>query len=403
MSKSLGYIYRNPGRTVWMMKYYQDGRKIVKSTGTDDEKAAQAQLNAATTDASRGVPTEAKVGKIKFDAAADDLLVDYANNGYDSADDAEGRIRNHLTPFFGGRKLSAITTPIVNAYIQRRRKAQAKNGTINRELALLKRMFTLAHRAGLIVARPYIPKLDEHNVRKGFFEEDAFANVCRHLTPEIAAVATVAYLTGWRIASEILPLEWRQVDLKVGTITLDPDTTKNDEPRVFPITDDLRAVLEARQAIRLTQLAAGHLCPWVFFRLKATGRRGLSPQHRGHAAVAVTPQPIKRFDKQWTAACLAAHVPGRLPHDCRRTAIRNMSRRGVPERVAMTLTGHKTRSVFDRYRIVNETDLRDAQARLNGQLPAVMDTPMDTPANNSAPAKVKSSKTLRKFGGAARI
>jgi hypothetical protein len=59
--------------------------------------------------------------------------------------------------------------------------------------------------------------------------------------------------------------------------------------------------------------------------------------------------------------------------------------------------------VFDRYRIVNETDLRDAQARLNGQLPAVMDTPMDTPANNSAPAKVKSSKTLRKFGGAARI
>jgi integrase len=407
MSKSLGFIYRKPGRSVWMMKYYQDGRKIVKSTGTANKTKAQAALNAATTDAGRGVPTDAKVGKLKFDAAAANLLTDYANNNYDSEDDAEGRIRNHLTPFFGGLKLSAIKTPLINAYIQQRRKAKAKNATINRELGLLKRMFTLAHRAELIVFRPYIPKLDEHNVRKGFFEDEAFDAVCRRLTPEIAAVATMAYLTGWRIDSEILPLEWRQVDLKAGTITLDPDTTKNDEPRVFPITDDLRVVLEQREAVRATQLAAGHLCPWVFFRLKATGRRGLSPQHRAHATVPVTPQPIKRFNKQWKTATTAAGCPGRVPHDFRRTAIRNMSRRGVPERVAMTLTGHKTRAVFDRYRIVNETDLRDAQARLNGQLPgrapALMDTPMDTPDEKPAAAKPKSFKSLRKSGGAARI
>src|SRR5580765_5435613 len=110
MRQSLGYLYRNPGRRVWMMKYYQDGRLIRKTTGTDDEKEAQAQLNAATTDAGRGVPTGAKVGKVKFDAAADDLLADYANNAYDSEDDAEGRIRNHLKPFFGGMKLTAIKT-----------------------------------------------------------------------------------------------------------------------------------------------------------------------------------------------------------------------------------------------------------------------------------------------------
>ena len=100
-----------------------------------------------------------------------------------------------------------------------------------------------------------------------------------------------------------------------------------------------------------------------------------------------TPKPIKRYNKQWEAACKAAGCPGRIPHDFRRTAIRNMSRRGVPERVAMTLTGHKTRAVFDRYRIVNETDLRDAQRRLEGQLPAAMATPMATPAPNAAPVE----------------
>jgi integrase len=408
MRKSLGFIYRKPGRSVWMMKYYQDGRPVRKSTGTEDEKEAQARLNASTTDAGRGVPTAAKVGKIKFDAAAANLLTDYANNEYDSEDDAEGRIRNHLTPYFGGWKLSTIDASAIAAYIKHRRGQKAKNGTINRELALLKRMFTLAQRAALIVFRPYIPKLDEHNVRKGFFEDDAFARVCRHLTPEIAAVATVAFVTGWRIDSEILPLEWRQVDMKAGTITLDPDTTKNDEPRVFPFTADLRAVFEARQAIHAATEATGQLTPRVFFRLVAKGRRGLSAQHRGHAAIVPTPKPIKRFNKQWATACDLAGCPGRLPHDFRRTAIRNMSRRGVPERVAMQLAGHKTRAVFDRYRIVNEADLREAAARLEGQVPAVphaagTGTPTGTPLAATGTASRKSSKTLRKFGGAARI
>jgi integrase len=403
--KSLGYIYQDArrGRRVWMMKYYQDGRLIRKSTGTTDETEAQAALNAATTDAGRGVPTEAKVGKIKFDTAADDLLADYANNQYDSLDSAEARIDNHLRPRFGGMKLTAITTPAINAYIQQRRREKAKNATINRELGLLRRMFTLAHRAGLIVVRPYIPRLDEHNVRKGFFEEAAFASVVRHLTPVIADVATVGYLTGWRIDSEVLPLEWAQVDLKAGTITLEADTTKNDEPRVFPMTDDLRVVFERRQARRAAMAALGHICPFVFFREVAAGRRGLSPQHRGHTAVAVEPKRIKRFNKQWRSACAAAGCPGRVPHDFRRTAVRNMSRRGVPERVAMTLTGHKTRSVFDRYRIVNETDLRDAQARLDGQLSQFMGSPTGSPTENTTTAKTKSAKTFRKFGGAARI
>jgi integrase len=418
MSKSLGYIYRKPGRSIWMMKYYQDGRPIRKTTGTDDETEAQAALNAATTDAGRGVPTEAKVGKITVDAALASVLDDYDNNDFDSRDDAEGRIRNHLTPFFGGRKMTAITTPQINAYIKWRRagrgtysdrrgrvrrRAKASNATINRELSLLGRGFTLAHQARLLVYMPYIPKLEERNVRKGFFDDDAFEQVCARLTPEVADVARVAYVTGWRTDSEILTLEWPQIELKAGTVTLYPDTTKNREGRVFPMTGDLRAVFERRQARREAMLALGHICPFVFFREVAAGRRGLSKQHRAYTTVAVEPKRIKRFNKQWKTACAAAGCPGRTPHDFRRTAIRNMSRRGVPERVAMQLAGHKTRAVFDRYRIVNEADLREAQAKLEGQVSAIMGTPAGTPNENTTTAATKSAKTLRKFGGAARI
>ena len=368
--QSLGNIYRKPGRAVWMMKYYQHGRPVYKTTGTDDERKARAALAAATTDTSRGIPTDAAIGKLTFDTAAADLLTDYANNNYDSEADAEGRIRNHLTPFFGGMKLTAIRTPHINAYITRRRLQHAKNGTINRELALLKRMFTLAQRAALIVFRPHVPKLDEHNVRKGFFEADAFAAVCRHLPEVLADVATMGYITGWRVDSEIVPLEWRQIDLGPGGwITLDPDTTKNDEPRVFPITAELRAILERRQARRQAMRDLGHVCSRVFFREVAAGRRGLSKAHKAYATIAVEPKPIKRFEKMWGAAATAAGYPGRIRHDLRRTAVRNMNRRGVPDTVAMKLTGHKTRSVYDRYNIVDAADLRGAQARLEDQLP----------------------------------
>ena len=87
----------------------------------------------------------------------------------------------------------------------------------------------------------------------------------------------------------------------------------------------------------------GVVCPWVFHR---DGKR------------------IHDYRNAWASAVAAAAIPGRIPHDFRRTAVRNLVRAGVPENTAMMLTGHKTRSVFDRYDIVDEDDLRDAVQRL---------------------------------------
>jgi integrase len=228
---------------------------------------------------------------------------------------------------------------------------------MNRELTVLKRAFSLALQSGKLLAKPHIPMLRENNARTGFFEADQLASVLAHLPAPIQPVIRFAAITGWRIADEVLPLEWRQVDFAAGEVRLDVGTTsegrvfttKNDEGRVFPITEELRAVLEAQHAEHLRLKQTGQIAPWVFVRLVAKGRGG-----------ATSPKRIRAFNKAWKAACTAAGAPDRIPHDLRRTAVRNLVRAGIPERVAMMMTGHKTRSVFERDNIVSSGDLKAA-------------------------------------------
>jgi integrase len=188
--------------------------------------------------------------------------------------------------------------------------------------------------------------LEEDNVRQGFFEREQFVSIRKHLPEWVQPVADFAYVTGWR-KSEILGLQWRQVDFEAGYVRLEAGTTKNREARQFPFTSELRTILEAQKAKADALAKAGKICPWVF--------------NRGG-------KPLGEFKHSWKSACIKAGLPGRLMHDFRRTAVRNLVRAGVPERVAMKLTGHKTRSVFERYNIVSEGDLRDAAARLDSFL-----------------------------------
>jgi integrase len=238
--------------------------------------------------------------------------------------------------------------------IAERMEAKARNGEINRELALLKRMFSLTTKQGQLIYRPYIAMLKEDNVRTGFFEHDQFLAVLKHLPHELQPVITFGYLTGWRISSEVLPLEWRQVDFKAGEVRLDKGTTKNGEERVFPMTVELRTLLEARKAEHDRLKKAGMIIPNVFFRMVADERGGEKK-----------PRLIIAFTKAWKVAVRDAGCPGRIPHDLRRTAVRNFVGSGIQETVAMKLTGHKTRSVLDRYNVVSDNDLKGAAAALD--------------------------------------
>jgi integrase len=176
--------------------------------------------------------------------------------------------------------------------------------------------------------------LPERNARQGFFEQEEFEAMVEHLPTYLKDFVRFAYLSGWR-KGEISQLQWADVDRKAHVIRLRPDTSKTQEGRVLVLDEELWNLLERRWQEQAS-------VPWVFHRKGAQ---------------------IGDFKKAWRTACRKGGVPGKLFHDLRRTAVRNMVRAGVPERVAMAVSGHKTRSIFDRYNIVNEQDLREAMVR----------------------------------------
>ena len=153
----MGRIYRQAGRSHWQLKYSRDGQVIFESARTADRAAAKRLLRQREAAIDRGEPVHLKVRRFGFDEAARDLLNDYQIQGYRSRSCVERHIRLHLAPFFGGRPLVKITAIKVRAYTKARQAEGAANATINRELAALKRMFSLAIQARLISHRPYIP------------------------------------------------------------------------------------------------------------------------------------------------------------------------------------------------------------------------------------------------------
>jgi integrase len=342
----------------WWIKYQVCGRPVCVSSGSEKKEDAKKLLRQREHRVDSGAPVTAHQNRVTFEDAAADLVNDYTVNKRRSLRVVNLRLRKHLTPYFAHRRLMTIDVVDARAYTAHRLAQGASNASVNRDLIILKRMCTLAMQAGKLTIRPYIPLLKEDNVRKGFFEPQQSASVQRHLPPHMRGIAAFAFVTGWRTPSEILTLEWRQVDLKQGEVRLDVGTTKNGEGRVFPITTELRRILDAQQEVaKNVKREHGTIPRHVFCHTKGA--------KAGHGVTE------GGYNKAWRKARVAAGCPGRIPHDFRRTAVRNLVRGGVPERVAMQLTGHKTRAVFERYNIVSAGDLRDAARRLDTYSPAV--------------------------------
>ena len=270
-------------------------------------------------------------------ALIDAYLQDYEVRQFRSVSTARGRVA-HLAAFFGrDAHAAALTTDQIHQYQLARRAAGAATGTVNRETSALHRMCTLAVHWGWLDTVPGFPdRLRENPPRQGFFEHPEYLAVRAHLPAPWQDILDVAYYSGWR-KNEILGLTWEEIDAAGGVIRLSPSRSKTLVGRILPISQPIAEALARRQARRDPD------SPLVFHR------DGI---------------PVRRWRTAWRTACQAAGVPTRFLHDCRRTAARNLIRASVPERVAMLLTGHKSRAIFDRYNIIHEQELLDAGDQL---------------------------------------
>jgi integrase len=316
----------------WHVCYSLNGRKHRESAHTQIREEALAFLQRKLGKAASGEALSPDRVKIS------DLLT-LVQNDYDLKERASCyiaalKIRKYLLPTFGATRAARFKTADLETYIKRRQRDGARAATINRELALLHRGYQLGYQADppMVARVPHFPKLTEDNARTGFLKRPEYEKLLKVLPLELRLLFVFGYHLGMR-KSALLRLKWSQVDVTAGLIFLERKKSAKHVPQALPIYGDMRAFLEMQP----------RTSEFLFARGSA---------------------PIKSFRSAWKTACKAAGMPDLLFHDLRRTAARNLRRAGVPESVAMKITGHKTRSMFERYNIVDEEDIRDVGRRV---------------------------------------
>jgi integrase len=338
-----GALIRVEGQPNWFSLISVRGKQHEISTGTSDVKLAKRfhrqKLDELAADR-QGLKqfTTPQHRQLQFGSLLDDLVSDYRVRRVKSL----GSALSHLKPVrdhFGDWRALDINFRAIEAYINKRRDEKKSNATVNRELELLRRALRLAHDRQLLPSIPKVRVLTENNTRQGFFERPDLEAVVAALPADLRDFTRFAYLTGWR-KGEIISLKWTDVDRDAGAIRLRPEAAKTGRGRTVMLEGDLAELIDRRWESRLFEKDGDVRVTALVF-------------HRDG-------KPVGDFKKSWATACRAAGAPDKLFHDLRRTAARNMVRAGVPERVAMAVTGHVTRSMFDRYNIVSEDDLRMA-------------------------------------------
>ena len=287
-----------------------------------------------------------------------DLVVeDYKQSGQKTIADARAKIDNGLRPFFEDMLAMRVDSDEVERWMRWRaarrlrgspRRKTLQPASINRKLSLLRRAFQLGYerRPQLVDRIPPIKKLRENNIRKGFISPEQYHALLAELPEHLRGITCIAYHVANR-KGELFRLEWSDIELDGSppVFTLWPGETKNNDGRTLPILEG--EMLETLRALKQRRDEKWPKVTRVF--LNAEGK----------------PLAYHMMRKGWEEACARAGVPGLLFHDLRRSAVRNLRRAGVSQKVAREFSGHKTDAVFDRYNITDFDDLKDAAKRLS--------------------------------------
>lgn len=342
---------------VWWLDYGVRGVQHRESSKTRSKKEAMALLRQRignrTDGTLSGRPERVTLAELK-----EALRKHYTREGNASWRRAEQAFTHFENHFGVDCKAIGITKARVSDYQDARLEAGAARNSIRYEIGVLSAAFGVAVEQDILATKPVFKQLAEGDKRSGFFEPGDFAALVVELPSDIAALVRFLCLTGWRRGEGVglmwAQVDWDDADYAVGhnaptpgpnaCIRIGETQTKGGDAREFPIADapELRGLLLERWA----------------------QRDGLRVFHRKGNA-------IGDFRKVWQRACTAAGVPDRLVHDLRRTAARDFRRAGVSEGEIMRLCGWKTRDMFDRYNIIDASDLSRAVAqRFNSKVTA---------------------------------
>jgi integrase len=355
-------LYKRGG--VWWYGFIFNGQRIQRSSKVENRREAENIEKAAWTQLARGEVGIEDKPKPKIRTVGellDSLRADYELRGKGSVPNLS--LISVVKEVFGTKNSDKLTNDDVVAYVTKRRKEGRADSTISNHLQVLSQAFILAK-----LTPPDVPRLSVDNARSGFFGRDDFDRVCSRLPEDLRDFCLFGFLTGWR-KNAIATLEWS--DIRDGNAYLRGVHSKNGRPYFVPLIGELASLVERREAARpLTRYSGVVLSSLVFHR---DGR------------------PVNEFRKSWDSACIAAGLgamvcprckersaeksccskcktrrkyAGRIFHDLRRSAARNLIRAGVSQAVAMRITGHETDAMFRRYNITSEDDLRDAMMKI---------------------------------------
>jgi integrase len=363
--RGTGGLFRIKGSKNYYAQIYRDGRPCRITTGTDVKQEAQGFLRNLLTDADKGKAFIGDVQKITYGDLRAALIQNYTERGNRSllvhANGTEFiNGLEVLDEFYGyksekepGVSVTKMTTDSAREFATKRLAEGVTNSTVNNSLKLIRRMLRIAHEDGKIQVVPKIRMYKANGARKGFLLREKFDELIAHLPVHLRPLITFLYFCGVRLG-EALQIEWSQVDLNGALIRIEDEQAKSGEARTVPLPDVLVAML------RQVEPKAGPVFDSTNLRKawnKACDETGLGT--------------LEKIDAQGNR-----RYTGLIVHDLRRSAIKNLMKAGVNEKVAMAISGHKTRAVFDRYHIVDETDVLEAMRKVQGAVAKKSDGPL---------------------------
>jgi len=388
-TRGQGRIFQRKGSSFLWIAYYAHGkeqREVARHVRTGDkieaseknrheaERFLKRRLGEIAAEQHGG---RAFVGPQQERVTVGELL-DGLERDYKLRDKWGRKVASNIKPVrehFGSWRAAELTADSIGKYIENLRADGYSNSTVNRRTQLLGQAFKVAIQNKQLSLAPFIPRLSEvGNERQGFFETADFEAVVAKLPEHLRDFSRFGFLTGWRKGS-IESLRW--ADVGEDTIYLRAENSKTRKPETMPLEGELQDIIDRRRAAAVLQSenAPSRFAEFVFHR---------------------SGQPIGDFRKAWASACVSAGLgkmvcpkcagegsspicddckmstrySGKIFHDFRRTASRNMISAGVPQAVAMKITGHRTDSMFRRYAIVNEEQKREALAKTQQYLVA---------------------------------